>query len=104
MALKKFCQVDIAASGEIALEKAKLKKYDLVLMDINLGRGLTGLETAVELKKIDGYSEVPIIALTAYAMRGDKEEFLAQGCSDYLSKPFDINELVSKVKKNLNLS
>jgi CheY-like chemotaxis protein len=101
IALRKICQVDIAENGRKAVEMAKNKNYRLILMDINLGKGLTGLDTAKLIKELPEYTDTPIIALTAYAMIGDKEEFLAQGCTHYLSKPFDINELISLVRSLL---
>ena len=61
-------------------------------MDINL-RGISGLEAAQNIRKMKGYEKIPIIALTAYAMVGDREEFLRNGCTHYLSKPFSKEEL-----------
>jgi CheY-like chemotaxis protein len=98
IALRKVCNLDIADNGNEAHEMAKVQKYKLILMDINLGKGLTGLDTAGLIKNLPGYENTPIVALTAYAMTGDKEEFLQKGCTHYLSKPFDINELIYLVK------
>lgn len=101
IALRKVCILDVAESGNVALAMAKAQKYNLILMDINLGKGLTGLDTASLIKNLPGYEKTPIVALTAYAMSGDKEEFLQNGCTHYLSKPFDINELIYLVKSLL---
>jgi signal transduction histidine kinase len=82
--------------GRHAIKLCEQKQYDYIFMDINLRWGIDGIEATKEIRKIKGYKSIPIIALTAYAMMGDKEEFLAAGCSHYLSKPF-------KQKKILNL-
>ena len=99
--LKNLCRIDSAGNGTECLKKAEEKKYDAVLVDINLGRGADGAETAARLRKLPGYWNVPIIAVTAFAMEGDKEEFLHRGCSHYISKPFNRNDLVALVKKAL---
>ncbi|MFZ4592279.1 MAG: response regulator, partial [Ignavibacteria bacterium] len=73
------------------------KKYSLILMDINLGDGINGATACGEIKLIDGYRNVPIVAITAFAMVGDKEKFLEKGFDNYMSKPFvnlDLPEFV----------
>ena len=92
--LSNFYNVELATNGVEALKMVKQKLYDAILMDINLGRGMNGLEVAQEIKKLPEYGKTPIIALTAYAMAGDKERFLANGCSHYISKPFSREELM----------
>lgn len=99
--LKDICEVEFASDGNIALEKAKEKQYDAFLMDINLGTGLSGVDVTKELRKFQEYQDTPIIALTAFAMKGDKEEFIASGCTDYLSKPFDKETLVEIMQNAL---
>ncbi len=83
------------AKGTDAVELASENKYDAVLMDINLGEGMTGVEATQKIKEIDGYRDVPIIAVTAFAMETDKDEFLKYGCSHYIAKPFDKSELLN---------
>ncbi len=61
-----------------AIEKAASNKYVAILMDINLGHGTDGLNTTKIIRQIDFYKNTPIIAITAFAMSGDKEEFLNQ--------------------------
>ena len=78
---------------------AAAKMYELVLVDINLGKGMDGIEVTKKLREIPAYKDTPIIAVTAYAMQGDREEFLAAGCTDYLSKPFRSNELLAIISK-----
>ncbi|TAL67833.1 MAG: PAS domain-containing sensor histidine kinase [Bacteroidetes bacterium] len=92
--LRDIFNVDLATNGPDALDLITQKHYDAILMDINLGRGMSGLDVAQEIKKLPEYNKTPIIALTAYAMAGDKERFLANGCTHYISKPFKTEELV----------
>ena len=87
--------VDHAFDGISALKLIKENKYSVILMDINLGLGMNGLEVISKIKNLPGYKNVPIVAVTAHAMSGDKEKFLEYGCSHYLSKPFFKNELLS---------
>lgn len=97
--LKDLCEVDIVANGEQALKSVKVKNYDLILMDINLGRGLSGLDVTQKIRSHSGYENTPIVAVTAYAMVGDKEEFIKSGCTHYLSKPFKKNELLELISE-----
>lgn len=99
--VKGMCQLEVAASAEEALEKAKERQFDLVLMDINLGRGASGLDVTKQLRARPHYTTTPIIALTAYAMKGDRETAIAAGCSDYISKPFSRMDLADKLKEYL---
>ncbi len=97
--LSKEYDIDSAINGLEAIEKANAKKYDAILMDINLGSGITGIEVTKELRSNADYADTPIIAITAFAMDGDKEEFLAGGCTDYISKPFTRSEILNLMKK-----
>ena len=99
--LKKECNVTDVEDGETALALASKQKYDLVLMDINL-RGISGIETAQAIRSIPGYEDTPIVAVTAYAMVGDKEKFLQNGCSHYLSKPFTKESLIKVIQEALS--
>jgi CheY-like chemotaxis protein len=64
---------------------------------------MDGIEATKIIKNMLNYKKVPIIALTAYAMRGDKERFLAAGLDDYISKPIDISNFRKKVEKYCSL-
>lgn len=99
--LKKECNVTSIEDGETALHIAGKERFDLVLMDINL-RGISGIETAKAMRNIPGYENIPIVAVTAYAMVGDKEEFIRNGCSHYLSKPFTKENLIKVIKEALH--
>ncbi len=102
MFLKDICDVDFAENGEMGYDMAKKKNYEIIFMDIGLGRGMNGMQTAQKIKQLDNYKNTPIVALTAYAMKGDKEEFLANGCSHYISRPVDKHKLIQLVQDILN--
>ncbi len=99
--LKDICELDFAENGFKAIDFAKGIKYALILMDVGLGYGINGMEATQEIRKIDGYSNTPVVALTAYAMAGDKEKFLSQGMTHYLSKPYEVKDLQNLVKSIL---
>ncbi len=102
--LSGIVQLDIANNGETAVQMAKTVKYALILMDIGLKGEMNGLETAKVIRKIDGYRDIPIVAVSAFVMDGDKERFLNEGCTHYLPKPFLRGDLVKMVRSILNLS
>ncbi len=89
-----------AVDGEEALQKAVGEEPDLILMDISLPK-MDGYEVTKRLQEMDEYKDIPIIALTAHAMKGDREKALAMGCCDYISKPINIRELPNQVANNL---
>jgi PAS domain S-box-containing protein len=96
--LRNICNVDYANNGKSAVQMASQKPYSAILMDINLGNGFNGLDAIKKIKEINGYKHVPFVAITGYALYGDREKLLNQGCTHYLSKPFlkkDLVELVS---------
>jgi PAS domain S-box-containing protein len=91
--LKEYYNIDSVLSGSEGIVKAKNKLYDAILMDINLGKDMNGIETTQEIRNLSGYKDIPIIAVTAFAMVGDKDEFFAKGCTHYISKPFTKQDL-----------
>jgi len=101
--LKDTCEVDAAEDGTAALKLLKDKKYDLFLVDINLGEGMNGLQLVKEILKIPQYLHTPIVAVTAYAMGKDKEESLQGGCTHYLAKPFRKQEMINLVTDVINV-
>jgi CheY-like chemotaxis protein len=101
LSLKKLYEIDMAEDGETALQKVKDNFYDIILMDIGLGRGMDGIEASKEIRKFEIYQDVPIIAITAFAMKGDKDRILSQGLTDYISKPFGRQDLIDIVDKYL---
>jgi len=89
-----------AEDGEDALARVVSARPDLILMDISLPR-IDGYEVARRLKKDPRFTAIPIIALTAHAMKGDRERALAAGCDDYISKPINIHTLYDRVVSHL---
>lgn len=90
--------LDIVMSGEKALTNVSRKAYDIILMDIQLP-GIDGVETMKTIRR-EYTDAVPIIALTAYAMKGDEEKYLSEGFDDYVSKPVDLDVLTSAIRKH----
>ncbi len=88
-------------NSEQAFELLKNKPIDLILMDISLSGGMSGEEALKILKGTPKYQKIPIIAMTAHAMLGDKEHFLSVGFDDYLAKPFTFDQLTQLLFKYL---
>lgn len=97
--LKSICNINCANDGETAVKMAAEKKYNIILMDINLGNGIDGIQAAKMIKKISGYEGIPLVALTGYAMSADRNNLLSEGFSHYLAKPFGKEDLVRLVKE-----
>ncbi|HEX3093390.1 MAG TPA: response regulator [Candidatus Angelobacter sp.] len=91
-----------AADGEEALQKALAETPDLILLDLQMPRR-TGYEVLRELRKDPRHAELPIIALTASAMQGDREKALAAGFTGYLAKPVALVQLRAEVQRLLLL-
>ena len=95
---KKGYEVESAFDGESGLQKITSSQPDLVLLDMNLPK-MDGWQVATACKKSDLTKHIPIIALTAHAMQGDREKALAAGCDDYEAKPIAFDELMKKIAK-----
>ena len=94
-------QIVKAASGEDALSIARGgEAVDLILMDIHLP-GIDGLSVIREMKADPQTGAIPILALTAHAMRGDKDRFLEAGCDGYISKPIDVKTFLTSIRSYL---
>jgi two-component system, sensor histidine kinase len=102
MFLKNICSLSIVPNGEEALQITEEIKFDIILMDINLGRGINGLDAASKIRASEKHKDTPIVAVTAYAMQGDKEKFIAGGCTHYLSKPFTKESLINYIEDILS--
>ena len=90
-----------ARSGEEGIELAAKEKPDMILMDIQLP-GIDGLEATKRIRESEVDEKVPIIAITSYAMAGDREKILAAGCVGYIEKPIDPDTFIKEIKKHLN--
>ena len=86
-----------AADGEEALQKAVTERPNLILMDISIPK-VDGYEVTRRLKSQEDFKDIPIVALTAHAMKGDREKFLGMGFEGYISKPINIHELPEQVR------
>lgn len=94
-------QVALASDGLSAIEVARVKAPDLILMDINIG-GLDGYEVTTRLRSIDELEHVPIVAVTAATLDGDRERALTAGCTGYIPKPIDVDEFPIQVHSFLH--
>ena len=90
-------RVRSAGDARQARDELARELPDLVLMDMQLP-GVDGLELVAELRRDDRYRRLPIVALTAHALRGDRERFLAGGCDGYIAKPIDVAAFAGQVE------
>lgn len=92
-------EIDIVSNGVEALAAIQNNNYDLVLMDVQMPE-MDGMTATAEIRKLDsGKRDIPIIAMTAHAMKGDREKCIAAGMNDYTSKPIKPAELKDKIEK-----
>jgi two-component system, cell cycle response regulator DivK len=89
-----------ATDAEAGLTLARAERPDLILMDIQLP-GMDGLEATAQLKRDDATRAIPVIALTALAMKGDEERIRAAGCNGYIAKPMRYQEFLATVAAQL---
>jgi two-component system cell cycle response regulator DivK len=89
-----------AEDGTQGIEQLQSEIPDLVLMDINLPE-IDGYEVTRRFKQLPGMAKVPVIAMTANVMKGDREKTLAAGCDGYIPKPIDIDTLPNQIAKFL---
>ncbi len=90
-----------ATDGEKALDMAIRERPDLIIMDLNLP-GMTGFEVTKKLRENPAFRHTPIITLTAYAMRGDRERVIESGCDMYMTKPINTRELPRVIAEMLS--
>jgi two-component system, cell cycle response regulator DivK len=88
-------------NGKEAIELTRLHKPDLILMDIQLPE-VSGLQVTQWIKQDEELRHIPVIAITAFAMKGDEERILAGGCEAYMSKPISILKFLETVRRFLN--
>lgn len=99
---RKGFDVVFALDGQAAVEMAVSENPDLILMDMSLPV-MDGWEATRQIKAKDGLNKIPIIALTAHAMSGDREKALEAGCEEYDTKPVDFPRLVEKMRVLLKM-
>lgn len=87
-----------AENGPDSLTLAAKRPPDLIFMDINIP-GMDGLQTTRKFKEDDGLSHIPVIALTANAMKGDRERCLDAGCNGYMQKPVGVSDLRREIQR-----
>lgn len=92
-----FDHIVVVENGAEALEQVKKQKFDLILMDMQMPV-MNGFEATEKIRMLPDYKETPIIALTAFAMKGDREKCMEAGTTDYIPKPIDSQEFIQKVK------
>ncbi|MEE4331689.1 MAG: response regulator [Wenzhouxiangella sp.] len=94
---RKGYDVELAVDGQAGLDQASTLKPDLILLDMSLPVK-DGWTVAAELKADSTLSAIPVIALTAHAMDGDRQRALEAGCDDYDTKPVDLKRLLGKIE------
>jgi two-component system cell cycle response regulator DivK len=94
---RKGIEVIVAKDGAEGIETAEREHPDMILMDLSLPV-IDGWEAARRLKEVPATRAIPIIALSAHAMAGDRERALAAGCDDYDTKPVDLKSLLAKIE------
>ncbi|MEJ6951878.1 response regulator [Natronospora cellulosivora (SeqCode)] len=92
--------VTAVSNGLEAIQEYKKGIYQLIIMDVQMPI-MNGLDATKKIREIEYPSRIPIMAMTAYAMEGDRERFLASGMDEYIAKPIDRCELFQKIKELL---
>jgi two-component system sensor histidine kinase/response regulator len=101
MLVKRGHEVDAVANGRLAVEAVKKLPYDVVLMDIQMPE-MDGFAATKAIRELPQGRDLPIVALTAHALSGERERCLAQGMTDYLPKPFKAHELFAVIERERN--
>ncbi len=100
--LRNYYNVDFAKEGNEAIDLFLHNYYHLILLDINLGAGMNGVEVMKKIRKSDKGKSVPVIAITAYANFGDRQIFQSEGFDDYILKPYHSDDLLKSIMGLLN--
>ena len=98
---RKGFEVAMATDGRQGVEMAQAGVYDLILMDMSLPE-VDGWEATRQLRAVPATQSVPIIALTAHAMAGDRDKAMEAGCDDYDTKPIELERLLGKIQTLLD--
>ena len=97
-----YSVMDAINAGQ-AIEKLEKNRIDLILMDINMP-DMDGYTLTTKIKGIQSFSRIPIVAVTANVMRGDREKSLEAGCDGYIQKPIDIDTLAQQIERFMTRS
>ncbi|MGA7837225.1 MAG: response regulator, partial [Ignavibacteriaceae bacterium] len=92
-----FESIVVVENGAEALDEVKKQKFNLILMDMQMPV-MNGFEATEKIRQLNEYKDTPIIALTAFAMKGDREKCIDAGATDYIPKPIDSHEFIEKVR------
>lgn len=101
--LKGKCEVFFTETYEETIDFLKDNQVDLILLDINLPGKRDGVDLVKDLRNDEKFKNMPVIALTAYALAGDRERLIEAGCDEYISKPMSKRELFDKIQKFVKL-
>lgn len=96
--LRKSYRVHCVDDADQALRHIARSHFDAILVDINLGKGKSGEDVLHAIKSTPGHQQTPVVAVTAYAMPGDRERFFAEGFDEYVSKPFSKQRLLEAIE------
>lgn len=99
---KSGCEVELAVNGQDAINKSQKRHYDVIFMDIQMP-DMDGVTATRKIKELGIKDLAPIVAMTAYSMKEDKERFIKSGLDDYISKPIKATELLNKIRDILNI-
>jgi signal transduction histidine kinase/CheY-like chemotaxis protein/HPt (histidine-containing phosphotransfer) domain-containing protein len=99
---KSGCEVVLAVNGQDAINKSQKRHYDVIFMDIQMP-DMDGVTATKKIKELGIKELAPIVAMTAYSMKEDKERFIKSGLDDYISKPIKATELLNKIRNILNI-
>ncbi len=97
--MKELKDIKYAVSFEETLPLLDTEQFDFIVMDINLQGEYNGLDALKIVHKMPGYEDIPIIAVTAYVLPGDKEKFITTGFNDFISKPIFREKIIESLKK-----
>ncbi len=97
--LRDHYETDTVQDASDALKYIRKNEYDLIVLDINLPGEMDGNDVIVKVKSDPRTQRIPILAVTAYALKGDREKFLAMGANGYLAKPVDKKDILKTIRE-----